>query len=378
MDQFRCNTTPTTDRKVRILISGPMGRTGGVSVHTESIIEALKTNNSVEILEYNSYSRYKNNRCLDLLFTEYNRTIGIMLYLVKYRNRYDLIHSNASGGMNGFIEAFFSSVIARITNKPMFLTFHHGRVEEFISRNRIIFSLVCENVDRLFLVSKNQEFWINKFYSNNFEDKIQITSNGYDDKIFNKQDKTVCRKELGIRNDSIVLLNIANLLPVKNQMGLVEAIKAVTEINENVHLYIIGKGPLHKDLSNAIAELGLVDKVILVGEVNHDEIPRWINASDAVVMSSHYEGVPTVLFETLACGRPFISSSVGGIPEIITDDEIGLLFKPGDKSSMVDALVFSISKKWDQEHISDYASRYSWSHVADQYVAEYLELLSKC
>ena len=65
----------------------------------------------------------------------------------------------------------------------------------------------------------------------------------------------------------------------------------------------------------------MIDHVEFVGGKPHAEIPIWMNACDVFVLSSLSEGNPTVMFECVGCGKPFIGTKVGGIPEIIISDD---------------------------------------------------------
>ena len=81
-------------------------------------------------------------------------------------------------------------------------------------------------------------------------------------------------------------------------------------------------------------------------------------------MSSINEGVPTVLFEAMACGKPFVGTDVGGIPEIISDDRLGILMKPGDPAALAEAINKALDRDWDAEYILRYAEQFTWENIA--------------
>ncbi len=79
---------------------------------------------------------------------------------------------------------------------------------------------------------------------------------------------------------------------------------------------MIGDGPLRSRIEREIDSRELSGLLKIVGSVAHDELADWYRSSDRVVLTSHSEGVPNVLLESIACGIPFIATNVGGIPEI--------------------------------------------------------------
>lgn len=100
-----------------------------------------------------------------------------------------------------------------------------------------------------------------------------------------------------------------------------------------------------------------------------------MNAADLFVLSSLNEGNPTVMFEALGCGKPFVGTRVGGIPEIITSEDYGLLVKPGNVQDLADILLKALTKEWDSERIAAYARQYSWGYVVDRIIQVYNDVL---
>ena len=97
------------------------------------------------------------------------------------------------------------------------------------------------------------------------------------------------------------------------------------------HLYLVGDGPLCRDLVARAVALGVSARVTFAGPKLHDELPEWYRAADLTVLPSRSEGLPNVLRESLACGTPFVASNVGEINEI-ADSRFSLLVPPKDPS----------------------------------------------
>lgn len=184
-------------------------------------------------------------------------------------------------------------------------------------------------------------------------------------------DKFEARLKLGIPQDKKVLLNVANLVPVKGQKYLIESMKKIARVEDNVVLYIIGNGPLRKELETQIRRLNLEGTVRIVGARPHSEIPPWMNAADLFVLPSLSEGNPTVMFEALGVGLPFVGTTVGGVPEIITSEDYGLLCPPKDPECLAEKILIALEKDWDREKIRKYAEKFAWENITKQILNVY-------
>jgi len=136
-----------------------------------------------------------------------------------------------------------------------------------------------------------------------------------------------------------VLLEIGRLCDVKGQRDLIAALPRLARTD--VTLLLVGEdlesgGAYRTALERRARELGLGDRVRLLGRRN--DVPALLAAADALVLPSSIEGLPLVVLEAMAAGRPVVATSVGGTPEAVVDGETGLLVPAGD----VDALARAI------------------------------------
>ena len=76
-----------------------------------------------------------------------------------------------------------------------------------------------------------------------------------------------------------------------------------------------------------------------------------MNACDLFVLPSLNEGNPTVMFEALGCGKPFVGTKVGGVPEVIASDDYGLLVEPADPEDLAEKILVALDREWDREAI---------------------------
>jgi glycosyltransferase involved in cell wall biosynthesis len=95
---------------------------------------------------------------------------------------------------------------------------------------------------------------------------------------------------------------------------------------------------LLKVLKARAGELGLADRVRFLGHVPYDELPRYVSGCDVFVAPSLYEPFGMVYLEAMACAKPTVGCDAGGVPEIITHGENGLLVPPGDAAALASTL----------------------------------------
>jgi glycosyltransferase involved in cell wall biosynthesis len=206
---------------------------------------------------------------------------------------------------------------------------------------------------------------------------VSVILNGYTASVFFPRDQKTCREELGLPQDKKILVNVAKLYDVvKGHEILVRAMQEVIKKRDDVICYIVGDGELRPSLENLIASLNLQSRVIIVGVKPHHEIPAWINAADVFVLPSLNEGNPTVMFECLGCGKPFVGTRVGGIPETISSDTYGLLSEPGNVEELAGNILASLDREWDNEAILRYSSQFTWEHIAQEIKGIYDQVLS--
>ena len=98
----------------------------------------------------------------------------------------------------------------------------------------------------------------------------------------------------------------------------------------------------------------------------HDEIPRWMNAFDLFCLPSRREGCPNVILEALASGKPVVASRVGGIPELINEDN-GILVPAESPAALAQAWKAALERRWDAEALRKSVQFLSWDAVGETY-----------
>jgi glycosyltransferase involved in cell wall biosynthesis len=257
---------------------------------------------------------------------------------------------------------------------PLVVTAHGHDIYDLPFRDQkwkdlIIWTL--KSADAIITVSRKNEGCIRKL---GITKQVYVIPNGFRSDLFYPYDQTECRRILGLPLNKKILLTVGNLVAVKGHQYLVEGMADVIAERQDALCVIIGSGSLKEELEHHICSLRLEDCVMLVGGKPHNEIPLWMNACDLFVLPSLNEGNPTVMFEALGCGKPFVGTRVGGVPEIISD-EYGLLAEPADPKGLAEQILIALDQEWDQEAILAYAERFKWENIAEEIMDVYAKVL---
>jgi len=144
------------------------------------------------------------------------------------------------------------------------------------------------------------------------------------------------RAELGVPDGDLLLLAVANMRPEKGYDVLLEATRILASRDVPVRVAAVGGGPMENEVRERHRALGLGDRLQLLGQ--RDDVLRLMAAADVFVLASRQEGLPVTLMEATSMGLPIVATSVGGVPQVVTDDVEGLIVPPGDPERLADAL----------------------------------------
>jgi glycosyltransferase involved in cell wall biosynthesis len=150
-------------------------------------------------------------------------------------------------------------------------------------------------------------------------------------------ERDAVRAELGIGDDELLAVTVANLREKKGYPVLLEAARRVVDAGAPVIFVAAGQGPLEAELRSRLSELDLGDRFRLLGYV--PDAARLVAGADVFVLASEHEGLPLAVMEALALGVPVVAPRVGGIPALVADGSSGLLVPPGDASALADAVL---------------------------------------
>jgi glycosyltransferase involved in cell wall biosynthesis len=193
-------------------------------------------------------------------------------------------------------------------------------------------------------------------------ERVTVLRNGVDADFFRPVNRDVVRRALGITGRT--LLSVGHLVERKGHHLAIEALKALPEYD----LVIIGErgtesGGMVNELHRQAEDPALAGRVRFIGNLPQDQLRDWYGAADALVLATNLEGMPNVMLESLACGTPVVATPVGGIPEIMTTPEAGVLMQERTAAGVVAAVEKLFSHYPDREDTRRFAETLSWDET---------------
>jgi glycosyltransferase involved in cell wall biosynthesis len=284
---------------------------------------------------------------------------------------FDLVHAHFLE--NGFVGAVCKS----LRGTPLIVTAHGGDVYNLPFRDSWYYNLaryVLSEADKVITVS---HFLAEKLSALSVSSKkLHVIPNGYDENLFKPLPSNAMRKKLGLPLNKRILLSVGNLVDVKGHRYLIDAMSMVLKKRSDILLVIVGDGSLKTSLEKKIREFGIENRVLLTGRKRHAEVSLWMNACDVFVLPSLNESFGVVIIEALACGKPVVATCVGGVSEIIANEDVGILVKPAHPLSLYRGILDALNRKWTPTNIALYARRYSWANIIPSILRVYDEALN--
>jgi len=202
--------------------------------------------------------------------------------------------------------------------------------------------------------------------------KVWVIPNGVDLNKFRVMARQEARQRLGLDDNKRYLLYAGRLVDVKGLDLLLDAFAQLTQKWRDAELLLVGDGAERGALEHQATALGIKDKVHFVGAQPHERIVLWMNAGDVFCLPSRKEGFGAVLIEALACGTPVVATSVGGIPEIVAEGQVGRLVRSRDPKEMAACIEEVMETRWDRQRLRDYvAERFSFDVVTKKLLEMY-------
>lgn len=168
-----------------------------------------------------------------------------------------------------------------------------------------------------------------------------------------------------------LIVSVGRLVPRKNHALAIRAVARIPAVN----LVIVGEGPLHDELADEVAELGVADRVRLAG-VRLDA-RAIMGAADVIVLPSRAEGLPITALEALASGRPFIATEVRGLRELLSNGKEALLVPSEDTDALTRALERVLADAVLRRNMTENGQRLAEAHSETSMVNAFLDLYER-
>lgn len=211
-------------------------------------------------------------------------------------------------------------------------------------KHNLLRRLLIPFVDYFVPVSKDLQQWL-RTRIHVPDAKNLLINNGVDTRQFatgkrNDMRSDRLQKESGFPEDAFVIGTVGRIQDVKNHAGLIDAFIRLRELlpeqKQRLRLAIIGDGPLLSTLRAKVQDAGIAELVWLPGA--REDIADIMPFFSLFAMTSIAEGTPVVILEAMASGLPVVATKVGGIPEVVIDNQTGKLVIAADPDAFAQAL----------------------------------------
>lgn len=288
------------------------------------------------------------------------------------RNEVDVVHCS------DLLAAYHAALAAWLARRPV-LCHVRNRFDVISRRDRSF----LWPIDRFVFVSRNtsQHFGCDLLESKSMVvyDGIHVRPNSAS--VKNRAD--VCR-EFGIPDTALIVGMIARVAPQKDYATLARAAEYVLQHDHRAHFMIVGDHASaachdhYEQVRRFIEERGVASSFTFTGY--RSDVQRLLDAFDIFVLSTHCEGLPLVVLEAMASGKPVVATAVDGIPEIICDGQSGYLFPPEDHQQLAAHILRLLRDRRFAQQLGDAGqavvkARFSWEQFAANMNALYAEFV---
>mgnify|MGYP000607404836 CR=1 FL=1 len=369
---------------MKILIIVTKGGVGGAQVSVLNLARSLSVRGEKVAVGFGGGEflevKLAENRIPFHIFNNLKRThnpfrnlffiFEIFFFLKK--NKFDVAHFNSSNALFGAVGAKMAGVRTVFTFRGLSMLDENYQASSLLKKiYYYFFKLLCFFVDEpVFVSEKNRVRAIN----------IGVIKNGTT--IYNglersnlifasrKEARTELEKLTGSQLSGCYIIgSIGRLAYPKNYEFLIRMLPEILKIKPDAKAVIVGGGPEESRYESLISELGLVDRILLAGEI-HDAY-RFIKAFELFVLPSAFEGLSITLIEALFAGVPVLAANVGGNSELLSEEQ---LYKVNDKEDFLEKINKIISDEKLAFELAERNLEKSKNFELERTAGKYLEI----
>jgi glycosyltransferase involved in cell wall biosynthesis len=238
-----------------------------------------------------------------------------------------------------------------------------------------------KRVDCFLVLNKLTEIYFSRLVG---AEKVHLSPMGIDFSVYRRIDKNRARDDLGLDSSKKYVLCVAGMVERKGLDYLIQSMPPIRERLPDTELLLVGEGYYKTHLQLLAQKLHIPDKIhfIPAGDaetrVPDEELPLYYNAADVFVLPSLTEALGVVGIEAMACGTPFIGTTVEGIPSLVEQFEAGVLIPPRDSNAIASAVINVLEDgatfSANRERAKNY---FDWHSVAKKNIDVYDALFDK-
>ena len=213
--------------------------------------------------------------------------------------------------------------------------------------------------------------------------RFSIIHNGIDfsgmEQNMNKEVVLEKLKSKGVKEDSLIIGGVFRLVQEKRPKLWVDSVAEVIRVNDNSHAIIVGNGGMFEQISSYIDELGLTDRIHLVGQTR--DVKSWLEEMDVFLLTSIVEGLPNVLIEAQAFGVPVITTDAGGAKDTIIEGLTGFVVESNPESLSGKIIQCINDKQWLNDArtfaVENSTSKFSTETMINNLIGIYQKSIAK-
>ncbi len=285
-------------------------------------------------------------------------SLSVRIMFDRAARKVDLVHIHSP--MWAAIAAF--SKVARISTVITI----HGTDFRRLSESALLRRLLIP-IDRILCVSDRFTAELTALFPGK---PVETVYNGVDTRLFSP----ASTPSAGRRRQ---IVSVGSFRWHKDHLSLIRAFAELAGEYPEWSLVLVGEGDLRSDLEQAVAELGLRQRVRFTGALSHDDLAKELAASEVFALSSVTEGLPKVLLEAMASGCACLATDVGECRAVMAGT--GLVVGPRDTASLADALRSLVSSPDTRKALGaravERAQAFTWRAYRDRHFKIYRSLL---
>jgi len=280
-------------------------------------------------------------------------------------------------------------VAARLAGVPVVIHVYHGHVFYGYfgpAKTRLFLAIerrLARWTDRIVTISPAQQRDITQVYRVAPAGKVLMVPLGFDLGLFAAAGGCrpgQLRAAHGILADAPLVGFVGRLTGVKQPGLYLEAARMVAAREPETRFVFVGDGELRAELEQRAAAAGLADRVVFAGW--QTEMPAVYAELDVLALTSANEGTPVTVIEALAAGVPVVATAVGGVPDVISDRETGLLVPRGRADLLAEGILEVVgdperARGWARAGQKAVLERYSLHRLGEDMAAIYTDLLAE-
>lgn len=307
------------------------------------------------------------------------RLLPYLLAVWRLAGRVDVIHLMANSGWSWQLFAAPVLWLSRFRGTPVIVNYRGGEAQVYFQSS---FRRVRPSLRQAAIIVVPSGYLQEVF--GGFGETTRVIPNIIDQDVFRDRLETYPTRLAADGNhggrEPFTLVITRNLEPIYGIDTALEAMARARKQGCPARMRIAGSGPAERQLRLLTRELGLEGIVRFEGRLERDEVVALYGQADAMVNPTTVDNMPNSVLEAMACGLPVISTNVGGVPYILTDDETGLLVPARDPQALANAILRLFSDRALQQRLRFNAlkevDRYGWHRVRDQWLTTYHDVFS--